>query len=155
MPRVFIRERPVSRQMFNKNSLLAAVRCTLPEREILSGRGNDWTIVSNNYLLTSEIHFSNYKQVGLNQNYRTSLKTFKYSSCFDINFTFKYSSCFNINLTFSAFTLSEISMNPFWSSKRRKKCKSLLLSMKLTLIARMRMKKKIKLITILSPILSS
>ena len=47
------------------NALLCAVRCTLPDHERLPGRGSDWTIVSNKYLMTPEGHLEAYTKVKL------------------------------------------------------------------------------------------
>ena len=55
--------------MFDTNYLLAAVRLTLPENEILSGRNNDWTVVSNKYLMHPSdsrwMHIEKYQRVRL------------------------------------------------------------------------------------------
>ena len=51
--------------MFEMNALLAGVRCILPENERLPGRGRgtDWAIVSNKYLMTPDGHLEKYSQV--------------------------------------------------------------------------------------------
>ena len=69
----FILLRPISKKMFDKNYLLAAVRLTLPEDEILPGRNNDWTIVSNKYLMyecdSRWSHAEKYTKVPAKHNY--------------------------------------------------------------------------------------
>ena len=43
--------------MFDKSNLLAAIRNTLPWYEVLSGRNNQMTIITNRFLMQSEKRF--------------------------------------------------------------------------------------------------
>ena len=53
--------------MFDNSSLLAAVRGLLPEQEQLVGKNNEWTVVSNKYIMHSSDsrwgHFERYTRV--------------------------------------------------------------------------------------------